>query len=134
MSDQRVNAQRPSVVPIDLSTESSLIEPSPGVEVRHVVTERLMVRDVLLAEDAVLEVHEAEAEHVVVALEGEVATIVEGREEPVRPGALVVVRTAEALRIASRNGSARVQLLTSPPDPALVRYLFHLEHEGHGFD
>jgi quercetin dioxygenase-like cupin family protein len=120
---------------VRLAEDAPRIEAAPGVVVRHLVGQDLMVRVVDLAPGSSVSIEEPEQEHAVIVRSGTVRIGRGGREWEVSEDCVAMVRRGLGFSLTGGGDTAaQCELVSTPPDVALVRDLLHLEHADHGFD
>ena len=119
---------------ISLRDDVPLIEAGPGVVVRHLVGNSLLIRQVELEAEARFTLEDAGAEHAIWVLDGQVELRTGDRCGVLDRDSAVLLPAGSSGRLTAREGPARCHVTSSPPDVQLVRHLLHLEHADHGFD
>ncbi|MDQ6526653.1 hypothetical protein RB608_23735 [Nocardioides sp. LHD-245] len=128
-------ATRGGVSVAKLAEDVPAIEAAPGVVIRHLVGQAVMVRLAELDAGACVTIGEPQQEHMVVVHTGAVRIDQGERSWGVGVDEAAMIRPGGDVTLtAVGEGPARCQLASSPPDIALVRHLLHLEHADHGFD
>jgi quercetin dioxygenase-like cupin family protein len=120
---------------VRLAEDAPRIEAAAGVDIRHLVGADLMVRVIDLAPGSSVPIEEPDQEHAVIVRSGTVRIGQGGREWEVGEDCVAMVRRGLGFSLScGGDTAAQCELVSTPPDVALVRHLLHLEHADHGFD